>query len=98
MEYQIIWTAKAEQDFDDLTSYLADFWSHEIAIRFVNDFYEKIDLIAKMPYIGVASPTDSDFRKLLISSKNILYYKISGDAIALIAFVDTRQNPESFPF
>jgi plasmid stabilization system protein ParE len=98
MGHQIIWTATAEQQFDELSSYLAEFWSPEIAIRFVNDFYEKLDLIAAMPYIGVASPQDIHFRKILITSKNLLFYRILEDTIALIAVLDTRQNPDKLPF
>lgn len=53
MEYSIVWTTTAEADFDATIEYISISQNHERAIDFVRLVYSKIDLVAKMPFIGI---------------------------------------------
>jgi plasmid stabilization system protein ParE len=100
MAYKIIWTENATDEFLEILSYLEEEWSIGISENFIIEVYSKIDLIAKMPLIGIKSVTYLNTRRILVTKNIALYYKIKVDTntIDLLNFFDLRQSPERNSF
>ncbi len=92
MEYQIVWSNTAESDFDEVIEYISNKQSPEKAIDFVKSVYDKIDLIAKMPFIGIESQNLKSIRRVLITSFYSLLYQVEKDKIYLIRILDNRSS------
>ncbi len=90
MEYSIVWTTTAEADFDAIIEYISTSQNHERAIDFVRLVYSKIDLIAKMPFIGIESQQIKTIRRILISKNYSLLYQINNEQVLLIRILDNR--------
>jgi plasmid stabilization system protein ParE len=90
MEYSIVWTTTAEADFDATIEYISTNQNHERAIDFVRLVYSKIDLIAKMPFIGIESQQIKTIRRILISKNYSLLYQVNKEQVLLIRILDNR--------
>lgn len=93
MVRKIIWTKNAQEDFKSVVEYLFSNWSERIALSFIASFYSKIELIDKLPQIGISLKKHKDVFKILITKHNVLYYMINEKEIILLDLFDTRQNP-----
>lgn len=98
MAYEIIWTEKATEDFDKMIEGLTEFNSINYARKFVNIFYERLDLVALMPFIGLQSQKREGVRRLVITKNISLAYILIIDQIYLLRVFDTRQNPTQIEF
>ena len=98
MAHEIIWTEKATEDFDKMIEDLAEFSPTSYVRKFVNLFYEKLDLIALMPFIGVQSQKRKGVRRLVVTKNISLAYILIIDQIYLLRVFDTRQNPGQIEF
>ena len=94
MVRKIIWTKNAAEDFRNIVEYLHNDWSERIAINFIETFYANIELIDKLPQIGISVEKYENVRRILITKHNVLYYIVSEEEIVLLDLFDTRQNPE----
>jgi plasmid stabilization system protein ParE len=90
MEYSIVWTTTAEADFDATIEYISISQNHERAIDFVRLVYSKIDLVAKMPFIGIESQQIKTIRRILISKNYSLLYQVNIEKVLLIRILDNR--------
>ena len=93
MSYEVVWSEKAEEQFNHVFDYLVEYWSIDVAIRFANDVDDVVKMLQSMPYAGQVSEQDSRIRMILITSKNAFYYWVDDSTIYLLTLIDTRQNP-----
>jgi plasmid stabilization system protein ParE len=98
MAYQITWTIKASQDFDNITAYLSENWGEKYVSNFVNQLYQKINLIAEMPEMCPEISPINKVRRCVIDEHNSLYYRIVGNEIEinevqLLTIFANKQNP-----
>ncbi len=98
MVRKIIWTNNAQEDFKQVIEYLYEEWSERIALNFIATFYSKIELIDKLPQIGMKVENHENVNRILITKHNILYYLITEKEIVLLDLFDTRQNPKKNKF
>ncbi len=94
MAFKIIWTDIATEDFLHIVNYLEIEWSDRISENFIVDCYSKLDLLAKVPMIGMASGLYDNMRRILITKNIALYYEVKSQDIVLLNFFDLRQSPE----
>lgn len=95
---KIIVTASAEADLQQIIEFLEESWSLELAIRFINSYYEKLDLIESMPGVGFLSVKDSKVRKVKIDKHNVICYETGIEAITILRILDMRSNPDTNPY
>ena len=90
---------QADLDVDQITSFLSESLSPEIAIRFVNAFYRKLDTLELMPGLGTPSTKNSVIRKAIIDRFNMIYYEwLDNGDINILRVIDRRSNPTDNPF
>lgn len=88
----------ADADVNEITDFLAEHWSPEISIRFVNAFYKSLDMIKSMPEIGTPSQNVPGVRRKLIDKYNALYYEKIDDTLYILRVFDTRSTPDANPY
>lgn len=91
----IIWSKKAEYNFDNIQNYLEQFWSPLIAQKFIKDVLHVITLLQNNPMLGKYNPK-LKCRSMIISKNITLHYEITDDYIELISFYNNRQKPINF--
>ncbi|MEN2414353.1 type II toxin-antitoxin system RelE/ParE family toxin [Flavobacterium mesophilum] len=91
---KIIWSKKAEYNFENIINYLEQFWSPLIVQKFIQDVLHTIQLLQNNPFIGKYN-SKLKCRSILISRNVTLYYELIADDIELIALYNTRQKPIS---
>lgn len=52
MDYEIVWTHEAREDYRSIASYLLDHFTFEVADRFTETVANKVILLEKNPLIG----------------------------------------------
>lgn len=92
MAFKIEWTDNAKENIRDITSYLLDNWSFEVAERFTDNLIEQTIRLEKMPFLGKKHPELDAVRKLPISPYNVLFYTILKDEIIILNILDSRKK------
>jgi plasmid stabilization system protein ParE len=97
MAYKVVWTEEAEEDLDDILDYFKQFAPSKVMENFIDLFFEKLDLLIEMPFLGVHTEKGLGARRLLITKNKALYYQVKNETIILLHVFDTRQNPLKNP-
>jgi len=95
---QIIVSAPAEADLQQVIDYLADQWSVEMSIKFIDRYFHKLDLIESMPGFGILSSKVPNVRKVKIDKYNFICYRVTDAEITILRILDTRSNPADNPY
>ena len=95
---QIIVSAPAEADLQQVIDYLAGQWSVEMSIKFIDRYFHKLDLIESMPGFGILSSKVPNVRKVKIDKYNVICYRVTDAEITILRILDTRSNPADNPY
>ncbi|GAB2604360.1 type II toxin-antitoxin system RelE/ParE family toxin [Spirosoma areae] len=95
---KIIVSASAEADLQKVIEFLEERWSLELAIKFIDSYYQKLDLIESMPGIGFISQKDANVRKVNIDKYNVICYETANEIITILRIQDSRGNPAQNPY
>lgn len=98
MNKEIFLTPIAKKDLEKIITYLTEFWDIQAASNFLNRFEQISSLIKSYPEIYPFVSKEKEIRKCILTKHNIIYFKLSGNTIQILAIFDTRQNPEKLSF
>ena len=81
---------------------VAAYIRREFGVKRARQFKQEVDLTAKKlaysPYIGQIEPLFADrpqtYRSVIVNGLNKMVYRIEDDTINIVAFWDTRSEPE----
>ncbi len=90
----VLWSSKAEGDFDEQINYLIQNWSVESADRFIDEVLGIVDSISRHPFQYPAWEGNQHIRRCVVNQHILLFYQIRNEEIVLLTFFPTRQNPE----
>jgi plasmid stabilization system protein ParE len=93
MPKEIIWSPSAEEDLEQIITYLQQHWSNKIAKDFLLLLYKHLDHIADHPGQFPLVYKKRKYRKCVLTKQNTIYYKEAIDAVYLLRIFDTRQHP-----
>lgn len=96
MVYEIEWSEDAIDDFEKIVTYLEQKWSEEIAADFAIRVSKVIDLLQKMPFAYPLVSKKRDVRRCVVTKQTNMFYKVKNSTVTLLAFFDSRQNPDAF--
>ena len=98
MDYKIVWTEHAIEDYHQVIVYLLENWSEQVAMDFIKtvQHFEKLLLIT--PLAGKVAYKDLSVRGKLIIKHNKINYRIIEDNIQILQMRDTSLNPSKNPF
>lgn len=93
MIYNIRWTVKSADTFDDIIDFIRLTWNEKIVEKFVKETFSFLEMISKHPTL-FKSIDDIQIRKGLINKHISVFYQINENEIDLLYFWDNRKNPK----
>jgi len=90
----IMWSTRAEQDFDQQINYLIEYWRVETAEAFIDQVMSILDAIAASPWKYPAWEEDESVRRCVVNRHITLYYQVQEEQIVLLTFFPTRRDPD----
>ena len=95
----IIWQTNAKEG----RRHVADYIRRQFGVKRVKIFRQKVgetvQLLSRSPNIGQIDPLFSDrpvtYRSVIINGLSKMVYRIDGETIYIVAFWDTRMEPEA---
>lgn len=92
MANQIVWTKRADANFDKILEYLHVQWGQKVTIDFIKRTYDFLDILIDFPEIGVMQNVGSNIRGFTLTKHTTLFYRIESQTILLLNFFDNRQR------
>ena len=94
---RVFWTAFAENQLDDIYTYIQQY-SSQSAADIYNKIVDESALLARSPRMGVIEPLLSSYpegyRSLIVRKHyKVVYYVENNAIIYVVAVFDCRQNP-----
>lgn len=94
---QIVWTELARSDIESIFHYYETI-SSLLAETIVDEIFESVDYLKKMPEIGAKEPLFSDldrnYRYLVVLRRYKLIYLYENNICYILMVWDCRNNPE----
>jgi plasmid stabilization system protein ParE len=90
---RIYWGRDALEDLAKTKRYLLENWSEKIAENFINEIQLKIKAIVQFPEMGRLSNKEKNVRKIIISKRHWMYYRVGDNEIEIVRFFDMKMDP-----
>ena len=97
MALEIKWTKNANNDLYSITTYLEQYLSSSSLIVFIDSVFKCLDQISEFPEIGIVENKRKKMRSFLINKNCRVFYRTTELEVILLAFIDTRSNPQNKP-
>ena len=94
MVFEIIWSPRAVNDFENIIAYLETNWSEKTVREYSERVDKVVSIISKMPYLYPKISRRKNIRKCLVVKQNALYFRVKKKTVTILAIYDTRQNPK----
>ena len=95
---KIKWDPKARASYRQVARYINTKFGRKARQEFLQRVRDVEDLIKQSPNIGFIDPLFSErpqtYRSFIVNSLNKIVYRTSADTIYIVAFWDTRMEPE----
>jgi plasmid stabilization system protein ParE len=98
MAKKIVWTKRANTNFNNVVTYLEKEWGDLVTKQFVRQTVEIIEVISDQPEIGTVENKEKNIRGFLISKHNRIFYRISKNELIILNVFDTRSGPSRKKF
>ena len=93
MARKIVWSRKANQNFDKILEYIVFKFGETSGKKFVQNVDFVVKQISLHPFLGKLEESQYKFRSIIISKKTSLIYRVELDSIMLYNFFDHRLHP-----
>jgi toxin ParE1/3/4 len=90
MRYRL--SALAEQDLEEIWSYVAEDASVTTADRLLDAIFERFDLLADQPRMGRARPEFGDGVRSFTVENQVVYYRHDGQAVLIARVLHGRRD------
>ena len=90
---KIVISDATRSKIEDLLEYLEIKWSDRIRKKFANKLYQAVKIIQNSPEAFPQSESNKKVHKCVITKQSTLFYKFNSKRVEIIAFFDTRQDP-----
>lgn len=90
---EIIWTDNARQDYFQNLEYLERKWSKTVAVKFMEEVDEKLELLVSNHDTFQKTGIDQS-QRFLVNKHITLFYEVKGNRIVLLHFWNNYKNPK----
>ena len=94
---KVIWQSNADRQRDQIADYIREQFGTKRKRQFIREVRQTTQMLRHSPNIGQIDPLFADrstaFRSVIVNSLNKLVYRVDDDAIHIVAFWDTRTEP-----
>jgi len=94
MTFEIVFTKRAEKDFENILKYIDIKFGNKAGIRFRNLVLEFSTILESFPEIGSLEVEDKNIRGSVIHHRLKIFYRIKKQRVIILRLFDTRQNPD----
>ena len=94
---EILWTARAKQDLDNIINYLQLKWTEREVKNFHAKLQKALSLIATRPKLFKATNQRKNLRRCVLSKQTTIYYQDKETVIYIVSLFDNRQDPSKKP-
>lgn len=95
---KVIWQSNALRQRTGIAEYIRQEFGAKRKTRFLQEVRQMTQKLKSSPGIGQIDPLFADrpqtYRSVIINGLNKLVYRIDDDTIRIVAFWDTRMQPE----
>ena len=95
---KIIWQTSAKEGRKQIATYIRQRFGVKSVRKFMQEVDKAAQILMRSPNIGQIDPLFADrptiYRYIIVNSLSKLVYRIDGDIIHIVAFWDTRMEPE----
>jgi len=98
MSYALKFTIKAKNNYAQNLDYLKKEWGAKVAMGFIDRVDIVLETIRINPFLYPLYYPAKNIHKCVVHSRIILYYRIKGNAIEILRFWNTYQNPKKLKF
>lgn len=92
MDYTIVWSDAAKENYRHITLYLLEVFSFEVADRFTDTIDSKLLILETVPFIGRQLDTLTAVRKLPLQPYNMIYYAVVERQVIILNILDSRKS------
>lgn len=92
MDYTIVWSDAAKENYRHIALYLLDAFGFGIADRFTDTINNKLRILETMPFIGRQLDTLTAVRKLPLQPYNMIYYAVVERQVIILNILDSRTS------
>ncbi len=94
MAFQVVFTKKAERDFNVILDYIADEFGESAAHRFRVLTIDFLSVLISFPELGIVNTPFNNIRSFVVHKRLKVIYSIKGQKIRILRLFDTRQHPD----
>lgn len=98
MDYNFVITPKAQQAIDNICNKVLNAWGTKCYKDLIDELERCFKIIQRYPSAFQESLRYPGIRQCVVTPLNILYYMIEGNDIVILAFEDTRMDPQKITF
>ena len=95
---KVIWQSNALRQRTGIAEYIRQEFGTKRKTRFLQEVRQMVQKLKRSPGIGQIDPLFADrpqaYRSVIINGLNKMVYRIDDDTIRIVAFWDTRMEPE----
>ena len=95
---RVIWQEPAKMGRRQIAAYIRHEFGRKRATTFKQEVDDTVNMLKRAPNIGQIDPLFANhaatYRSVIINGLNKMVYRIDGDVIYIVAFWDTRMEPE----
>ncbi len=95
---KVVWQTNADRQREQVAEYIRDEFGSKRRREFLQEVRQMTQQLKRTPNIGQIDPLfegrAATYRSVIINGLNKLVYRIDDDTIHIVAFWDTRMEPE----
>ena len=95
---RVEWTKAADRQRDQVAEYIRDEFGAKRRKQFIQEVRQMTQILKRAPGIGKIDPLFANhaatYRSVIINGLNKMVYRVDNDIIYIVAFWDTRMEPE----
>jgi plasmid stabilization system protein ParE len=91
---RVVLSKRASQRLEQLLEYLETEWSEKVKDDFIGKLDKSLGVIKQFPSISEVSRLKKGLHRCVVSKQTTLYYQFDSKTIKVVAFFDTRMNPD----
>lgn len=88
-------SAAAEQDIDDMESWLTQNWGPVAAANIIEAVLERIAALADMPFTGVPRPEFGETVRLATSGRYVFYYEADQGSLVILRILHAARDRDA---
>lgn len=94
---RIFLTKRADKNYHSIKDHIINEWGERVAEAFEQKTVDFLDLLEDFPELGVIEVPDKQIRAFQLTKQTRVFYRLKGDRIIILTFLDVRQDPMKKP-